>query len=436
MRENKRVGKWTALLIIGASPLTLLPFLNYPDSLTFTTESLDELLYFVGGFLGYVGIFLLLWQQIFGNRFIVKYFTKDLPWTVMIHRRMGIYGIFLLLLHPVLMTYTFGTNILFHIPVRLDDTFETYVAFGRLALFIIVFIWLSSFLLRAKLKYRPWKYIHYLSYIVLPLVFLHASQIGSQLDDSRGVQLIWDLLIAIWAWALALRIVHFIGIGQKKYSLIAKKELTPGVFQYVFEPNSKKALQPSPGQFIYIRQSYLGEEHPFTVADYDTKTGTITIISKVFGRYTSRLARMKLDKRILIDGPYGSFTSGMHHRRPAVLIAGGIGITPFLRHIFKDSNRHLFLFNCNRSIKNVVLRKELKNSLGNRYVDVISENSKGKNIETGYIDADLIRKYISKDLRKMDFYICGPPAMINATTQNLIDNGIPPQNIFSEKFSF
>lgn len=70
------------------------------------------------------------------------------------------------------------------------------------------------------------------------------------------------------------------------YKIIKKEVLNPTVTKMIVEAPlvAKKAKA---GQFIILRVHESGERIPLTIADYDRKEGTITIIFQVVGKTTS-----------------------------------------------------------------------------------------------------------------------------------------------------
>jgi predicted ferric reductase len=52
------------------------------------------------------------------------------------------------------------------------------------------------------------------------------------------------------------------------------------------------------------------------------------------GRHSNQLKTLPFGTRVFVEGPYGALTSQQAHHRSAVLIAGGVGITP-LRALFE-----------------------------------------------------------------------------------------------------
>ena len=82
------------------------------------------------------------------------------------------------------------------------------------------------------------------------------------------------------------------------------------------------------GQFIILRIDEEGERLPFTVADANTETGTITLIYHIAGTTTTRMSALKRGDFISdIAGPLGKATE-IKKYGTAVCIGGGIGIAP------------------------------------------------------------------------------------------------------------
>ncbi|MFB4275546.1 hypothetical protein ACBJ59_09640 [Nonomuraea sp. MTCD27] len=71
-------------------------------------------------------------------------------------------------------------------------------------------------------------------------------------------------------------------------------------------------------------------------------TGLVFAI-KDAGRFTARLRRLPVGATVPADGPYGAFTwEAQLDDRPAVLVAGGIGVTPFVHLALRHPDATLF----------------------------------------------------------------------------------------------
>ena len=146
---------------------------------------------------------------------------------------------------------------------------------------------------------------------------------------------------------------------------------------------------------------------------------------------------------IRIDGAFGELTLG-GAERPAVFIAGGIGITPFmsmLRQATQErSPQRLFLAYSNRRPEDAAFLDELqaleRRNQHFRLMATMTDMSKSARAwsgETGFIDADKLKRLVG-DLAAPIFYIVGPPAMVEAMQGTLAGAGIAADSIRTEEF--
>ncbi|MGE5893202.1 MAG: sulfide/dihydroorotate dehydrogenase-like FAD/NAD-binding protein [bacterium] len=88
------------------------------------------------------------------------------------------------------------------------------------------------------------------------------------------------------------------------------------------------ARSAKPGQFIIVRIDEKGERIPLTIADYDRKAGTITIIFQEVGKSTKQLGALSAgDSVATFAGPLGHATE-IENFGTVVCVGGGVGIAP------------------------------------------------------------------------------------------------------------
>jgi ferredoxin--NADP+ reductase len=86
------------------------------------------------------------------------------------------------------------------------------------------------------------------------------------------------------------------------------------------------AEQVQPGQFVIVRYAEGGERIPLSVADWDRKAGTVTVVFMEVGVSTGRLARLKAGDSIpTLAGPLGKPTA-IAGGGQVVCVAGCYGI--------------------------------------------------------------------------------------------------------------
>ena len=108
------------------------------------------------------------------------------------------------------------------------------------------------------------------------------------------------------------------------FEITEKRFLNPTVV--LMKINAPRvAAKAEPGQFIILRTDENGERIPLTIADFDRKAGTVTIIAQVVGATTEKLAHLN-EGDCLHDfvGPLGRATECEGLKKVAV-VGGGVG---------------------------------------------------------------------------------------------------------------
>ena len=145
------------------------------------------------------------------------------------------------------------------------------------------------------------------------------------------------------------------------YEILEKRALSDNVkLMKIKAPLvARKALA---GQFIILRIDEEGERIPLTIADYDRKNGTITVIFMEVGKTTKQLGTMEVgDKLLNFAGPLG-VASEIEKYGTCVMIGGGVGIAPLypiVRELKKAGNNVISILGArNKSL--LMLEKEIE----------------------------------------------------------------------------
>lgn len=156
------------------------------------------------------------------------------------------------------------------------------------------------------------------------------------------------------------------------------------------------------------------------------------------------LRNMKPGTKIKVDGPMGSFNLHKNASKPAVFLAGGIGITPFhsmLREAARQKDPHqIYLFYSNRRPEDAAFLKELEalpqQNSNFHLIGTMVEMDKSKQSwtgERGFIDAAMLTRHLS-ELAGPIYYAAGPPAMVAAMKEMLTKAGVDEDDVRSEDF--
>jgi ferredoxin-NADP reductase len=151
-----------------------------------------------------------------------------------------------------------------------------------------------------------------------------------------------------------------------------------------------------------------------------------------------------LGTAVRIDGPGGEMMLHDDAARPAVFLAGGIGITPFLamaRHAANARLPHrLYLFYSNRRPEDAAFLAELQAmerlNPNYRLIATMAEPEKSAQRwsgETGFIRRDMLERHLP-GIANPVYYFAGPPPMTMAMRQLLESIGISEQAMRYEEF--
>ncbi|MBP9852802.1 ferric reductase-like transmembrane domain-containing protein [Candidatus Saccharibacteria bacterium] len=424
-------------LLIGTLVITILPLpfiVKHPSN----WGNLQQIWLYTSAVLGYVGLVGLLWMYIIGTKSVIGLYFTDLAKINQLHRWLGTYGTVLVFLHPVAATLAYSESLVtYSLLPRFGSPFEQSVTWGRFAFWVLLVVWVTSALVRSNIHYRPWKYIHYFAYVALPLALLHIPSIGSSYRTLSVPRVYFVSILVLAGLFTVLRLRHLFALGRAEYTITQHIPLAPQVMLVKLKP-LRSMLSPRRGQYVYLQKTLLGAGHPFSVVQVDVSSGDITLAYKQFGPFTTSLAELKTGEKVFLDGPYGLFTSQRWRRtsRPAVFIAGGIGITPFVDHVLHDDGRSwLFYASQNRTM--AAFWPHLSKALGTRFVQILSDESTA--LRQGEVDGYISKEILGSRLHdpsEFEFFICGPEGFMRATADILASLGVPANQVHTESFSF
>ena len=214
-------------------------------------------------------------------------------------------------------------------------------------------------------------------------------------------------------------------------------EEAPGVVSVEIGGVALDRLQARAGQFFswrFLTRDRWWEAHPFSLsAAPDGRRLRITV--KGVGDYTTRLRAIAPGTRVIAEGPFGTFTTAARRSPRVALIAGGIGITP-IRALLEDMpGRPGDITVVYRVLRpeDVVLRAELDELALRRGAEL--HYIVGDHREAALLSPEHLQRLIP-DIAARDVYVCGPPAMTEATRASLSRSGVPPRQIVIERFAY
>ena len=99
-----------------------------------------------------------------------------------------------------------------------------------------------------------------------------------------------------------------------------------------------------PGQFVIVIPHEHGERIPLTIADFDSRTGTVTLVVQAVGKTTQEMQRdCRVGTRLFgVTGPLG-LPVEIGDAKKVVCVGGGLGVAPIfpLARAFKESGAYV-----------------------------------------------------------------------------------------------
>ena len=191
------------------------------------------------------------------------------------------------------------------------------------------------------------------------------------------------------------------------YKITDKKQFSEKVFLLKIEaPLIAKSRKP--GNFVIVRVDKHGERMPLTIADADTKAGTITLVIQTVGLSSTKLCNLNVGDTIAdIVGPLGNPTH-IDKFGTVVCACGGVGAAPMLPIVraLKAAGNRVLTVVAGRTAELVILEDELRAS-SDELIIMTDDGSKGeKGVVTVGIEKFCQQEHIDKA------FAIGPPIMM------------------------
>ncbi|MEK7102962.1 MAG: FAD-binding oxidoreductase, partial [Patescibacteria group bacterium] len=314
------------------------------------------------------------------------------------------------------------------------------VATGKLALLVLFVILALTLYAYKKLGHDRWKIVHKFIGLALALGVVHAFYVPGEVSVIPLLRYYLLLIGLVGISAFLWRTVfQMFKRNEYEYEFVSVNNLGAEIYEVVLRPLHKK-ISHMPGQFAFVRiiqGAYDKKSHPFTISS-SPDDQYIRFSIKALGDYTKSLAAIASGTRCRIEGPFGRFTYSTTPETHQLWVAGGIGVTPFLSmaRFFKDQGStmgyDIDMYYSGKSLEELVFLKELR--------EIAAALKQGFRVHTfdsskqGHLTAGIIAQEI-KDVQGRDMFICGPMAMMDALSGQLVLLGLPSSKIHKEDFA-
>lgn len=442
MKPNYR----TIFYLILALNLGIIGYFWWQGSATSLQGSFNDISIALGQLTGLLANFCALMQIILIGRTVWLEKTFGLDKLTGVHRLNGYFTIGLILLHPLFLTIGYANSINISVSSQISDFWNKFPGVNQAiisAFIFVISVFLSIYIVRRKLRYETWYYLHLLTYVAIALAFAHQIKIGSHLIASTVFLYYW---IGLYIFVFGNLIVfHYFKplYSYFRFQFTVEKIIqeTNDTWSVYIKGKNLKNWHAKAGQFISIRfltKAFWWQSHPFSLSTAPNSE-YIRLTIKASGDFTRQIQHLIPGTKAIIGGPYGIFTATGNPATKYLLIAGGVGISPvrsLLEQVAPTNN--VILVYSNRDQQNVILREELDNlsKTHNFPIHYLYTNDASSQGPSGRLDGPML-KNIVPDLKSREIYLCGPKAMTDALVKAMTHTmSIPKSQVHYEKFSF
>lgn len=226
-------------------------------------------------------------------------------------------------------------------------------------------------------------------------------------------------------------------MARMKLKVIKKIISTPNSFSLIFE--KPKGFAFYPGQYLDIKlpvndpngDTKSGSTRAFTISSSPTEDFLIITPKKGISPFKKFMENLKAGDSVESSHPAGTFT--LDESSPAVFLAGGIGITPFISIIKYCADQQIstpISLIYSNPTADFLFKDELeawKKSLPD--LTIIYHNSS----QSGRLDKTKLPTIVGKTVNSI-FYLAGAHSFVNDIAEILIDSGVDETNLRYDRF--
>lgn len=194
----------------------------------------------------------------------------------------------------------------------------------------------------------------------------------------------------------------------------------------------------TPGQAVDIaldRDGWRDEKRPFTMTSLPGEAHLDFVIKSYpdHDGVTEQIGQLMPGAQVTATDPWGAF----ENKGPGFIVAGGAGVTPFIA-ILKDHMRThgsaegFKLLFANKTARDVILRDTFVSMRGLETTFLVTDEDAPEDdgLHKGFLDRDTLAAELPEGCARA--YVCGPPAMIEAVSDDLGALGVPGDAILTE----
>jgi predicted ferric reductase len=306
------------------------------------------------------------------------------------------------------------------------------------AAIIAVVVVISTRWARRRLPYEVFHAVHLCLYVAIGLALVHQALEGTAFTASAlGTTYWWSVWTAVILTFLVGRVVVPVRRNLRhRFEVAAVVPESDDVVSVYVTGRALKSMPGVAGQFcIWHFPGHFGwwQANPFSLSAAPDERG-LRLTAKAVGDISTGLRDLPVGSRVLVEGPYGAFTTLQRSQQATLLIAGGIGITPLRALLEEDTGPTILIYRV-RSMADAVLLPELESLARKRGADlrVLAGKTGEGDPPVPAFDAQSLAAMVP-DIGQRDVYVCGPPPMTQAVLDGLRELGLTRSQVHYERF--
>ncbi len=428
-------GFWILLyLVVVLAPMFLMMVRPTPPGRDFWVEFSIAL--------GFVGVTQMAVQFLL----IARYRRVTAPYGIDIilqyHRQIAMMAFVLIVAHPAILMIR--TPALVSLLNPFGGSWASRFGLASIAALALLIV-LSVFRKPLGLDYERWRVTHALLGIAA-LVFAHAHvSLAGEYLNTAWKQAMWKVFGAAMVSSLVyLRLIKPARQRRQRYRVAEVREERGDNLTLALESVGHPGLRFAPGQFVWVKlgaSPYTIDEHPFSFSSSAESTDRLEFGIKALGDFTRNLRNVPVGTDAYLDGPHGAFSIDRVPAAGYVLIAGGIGITPMLSFLKtmadREDVRPVLLVYADKAWETMAFREEidaLTEATNLEVVYVLEDPPEDWQGETGFVTAELLARSLPVEKITREYFVCGPPVMMDVVQEALLELDVPLERIHTERF--
>jgi predicted ferric reductase len=293
---------------------------------------------------------------------------------------------------------------------------------------------LSVQLVRKKMRYEWWYATHLFIYLAILLTFGHQIKVGADLLSIKWFQYFW-INMYVWvfgllAWYRFLQPIFYMYWYDLRLARVVPE--AEGINSYYISGKNLSKLKYKSGQYVtwrFAQWSTILHAHPFSISSqYGSEY--IRFSAKALGDYSSGLNKLGLGTRVVFDGPRGAFHSDNITTDSVIMVAGGIGIAPFMGIIptLLEQKKQVTLVYCTKTIASTAFVAELDKLKANGLKVSLLVSDQGAK----HPDINALKDLGANSTTTV--MVCGPDGLSKAMIAAGKELRLPKRQILSERF--